>query len=97
MPRVVWSQPARDDLARIDTYLDDLDGAAAVRIVTAIRATAERLRDFPEIGRPLDAPFRVLSVRSTPYLLFYRLYQQRVEVIALRHGSQDWASEFPAP
>ena len=65
MPRLTWSPSARGDLKGIDAFLAERDAAAAVRILRAIRITAERLRDYPQIGRALDEPFRVLMPANT--------------------------------
>jgi addiction module RelE/StbE family toxin len=90
MPRLIWSPSSRCDLASIDAYLTDKNDAAAARILRAIRATATRLLDHPHIGRGVDAPFRALGVRTTPYLLIYRLSDGDVEIIRIRHGRENW-------
>ena len=93
MPRLTWSPSARGDLKGIDAFLAERDAAAAVRILRAIRITAERLRDYPQIGRALDEPFRVLGVRGTPYLIIYRLREGEVEIVRLRHARESWLDD----
>ncbi|MES2057932.1 MAG: type II toxin-antitoxin system RelE/ParE family toxin [Pseudomonadota bacterium] len=94
MPRLIWSPSSLDDLKGIDRYLAPLDGAAAGRILRAIRATAERLRDYPRIGRAIEERFHVLGVRTTPYLLIYRIIDTEIEIVRIRHAREDWLGEI---
>lgn len=94
MQRLIWSPSALDDLTGINLYLAPLDGAAAGRMLRAIRATADRLRDYPRVGRALNERFRILGVRTTPYLLVYRIAGDRVEIIRIRHASEDWLGDI---
>ena len=94
MPRLIWSPPSRRDLIGIDAYLNAHNALAATRILRAIRATALRLPDHPRIGRPLAEPFRLLGVRATPYVLIYRLQEGDIEIVRIRHTSENW---WPGP
>lgn len=93
MPRLIWSPSSLRDLRDLDEFLSPLNGAAASRMLRAIRATANRLVDYPRIGRALDEPFRILGVRTTPYLLIYRLRKDGIEIVRVRHGSENWAPD----
>ncbi len=90
MPRLIWSPSARDDLREIDIFLADRGSAAAGRVLRAIRATATRLLEYPRIGRALETPFRVFGVRGTPYVIVYRLLDDAIEVIRIRHMRENW-------
>jgi plasmid stabilization system protein ParE len=94
MPRLIWSPSSLDDLKTIDLYLKPLDGAAAGRMLRAIRATADRLRDYPRIGRALEQRFRVLGVRTTPYLLIYRIVGGGIEIVRIRHAREGWLTDI---
>ncbi|MGY4398035.1 toxin ParE1/3/4 [Sphingomonas sp. UYAg733] len=94
MPRLIWSPSSLDDLKTIDLYLKPIDGGVAGRTLRAIRATADRLRDYPGIGRALAEPFRVLGVRTTPYLLVYRVAEAGIEIVRIRHAREDWLTEI---
>lgn len=90
MPRLIWSEASLRDISGIDDYLTGQNAAAAARIARAIRATALRLLDYPRIGRAFDESFRVLGVRTTPYLIIYRLRDGDIEIARVRHSSEDW-------
>jgi len=97
MPRLIWSEASLRDIRGIDEFLSEENPTAAVRIAKAIRATSERLGDYPRIGRALDEPFRVLGVRTTPYLIIYRLCDGHIEVVRIRHASENWMAEVEGP
>lgn len=96
MQRLIWSPSSLRDLQAIDAFLGERNDAAAARILRAIRTSADRLRDYPRIGRGLDEPFRALSVRTTPYLLIYRLRGGDVEIVRVRHASENWIHDVEA-
>ncbi|MEG3087673.1 type II toxin-antitoxin system RelE/ParE family toxin [Sphingomonas sp. PB4P5] len=91
MPRLIWSEASQRDIVKIDRFLDEHNPRAAARIARAIRATAIRLVEYPRIGRPFDGQLRILGVRRTPYLVFYRVREEVVEIARIRHFSEDWA------
>jgi toxin ParE1/3/4 len=96
MPRVIWSDRSRSDLAAIGDYIADHDPAAALRTLHAIRAKAVLLAQFPNIGPPLDGERRYLRIPPTPYLIVYRIGPGRVEVLGIRHAREDWWPQDPA-
>jgi plasmid stabilization system protein ParE len=56
-----------------------------------IEAATDRLRLFPQLGRPSKRPrTRELAVPGTPFVLIYRWENDVLEIIALYHGAQDW-------
>ena len=90
MQGLIWSPASRADLHQIDSWLTERNPGAAVQILRAIRASSDRLREYPKIGRALDEPFRVLGVRHTNYLLVYRLVDDAVEIVRVRHAAENW-------
>lgn len=90
MSRLIWSPASRADLHEIDRFLTECNPAAAGRILRAIRASSDRLRDYPKLGRALQEPFRVIGVRTTKYVLVYRLRNDGVEIIRVRHSAENW-------
>lgn len=75
--------------------------AAARRFLDAVRATLERLSERPEIGsarRFID--HRLEGVRLWPvrgfrrHLVFYRLRDERLEVLRVLHGARDVESSL---
>lgn len=90
MQRLIWSESSFRDIDGINDYLFDENPDAAVRIARALRVTTLRLLDYPRVGRALNEEFRVLGVRTTPYLIIYRLRDGQVEIARIRHGREDW-------
>ncbi len=54
MPRVVWSQAALEDVARLHAFLASKSRDAAQRAVKTIRGGVKELGKHPEIGRPVE-------------------------------------------
>ncbi len=53
-------------------------------------ATAERLRDFPAIGRPGRLPgMREFSIVALPYLIVYAVRSDVVTIVAVFHSARD--------
>ncbi|MBA3879870.1 MAG: hypothetical protein C0500_09160 [Sphingobium sp.] len=97
MPRLIWSEASLRDIHDIDEFLMADNPMAAARIAKAIRATVLRLVDYPRIGRALNEKFRVLGVRTTPYLIIYRLRDGALEIARVRHASENWVAEVEGP
>ena len=87
-----WTRLALADLRAIDAWLTS--GASkeqAIVTLGEIRRRADVLRDFPRGGRPmLRHDFRVLRVFATPYLILYRIHDDEIEILRIRHERQDW-------
>jgi len=81
--RLVWSEPALDDLDEIAEYiaLDNLQAAKA--LVRKVFETADRLKRFPESGRrpPELSRSRYREVVSGPCRVFYRVDGSRVLIL----------------
>jgi toxin ParE1/3/4 len=90
MQRLIWSPEARDDLRNIGTWLGERNARVALDTLRAIRASADRLTQYPRIGRAIDEPFRVLGIRSTPYLIVYRITDDGIDVVRVRHRRENW-------
>lgn len=84
MTAIIISRRAREDLKRIWTYIARDDDRAADRLLLALDARIERLRDFPGIGTSRDdirPGARTLVHRS--YLI---LYEHHADAGHLRQG-----------
>jgi toxin ParE1/3/4 len=80
----------------LETILEDLqqkNPSAAERYANAFYDKGRVLAQFPEIGRsrPEIAP----GLRSTlvhPYVIFYRLEEEVVQIVRILHGERDLRS-----
>jgi toxin ParE1/3/4 len=87
----VWSDDADRDIDSIWEYIaaDNID--AADELIETLRKAADRLSDFPMIGRTgSQKGTRELVVSRTAYILIYRLTGKTVEILRALHGAQKW-------
>jgi toxin ParE1/3/4 len=89
---VAWSQFAADDLASLRAYIADDDPAAAQRVVLHIIHSVEALLTRqPRMGRPGRVTgTRELVVPRTPYIVPYRIRNNRLHVLRVYHGARRW-------
>ena len=88
---VQWHRRARQDLRQVRAYIAREDPQAAARVAQRILRSVERLSENPGIGRPgrvLDT--RELVVTGTPYLLPYTVVGEKVIILRVLHGAQQW-------
>ncbi len=65
---------------------------SAENIYRGIVRTAEKLPEFPALGRPGRYPeTRELSVSGLPYLIVYEVSSEAVTILAVFHTSRDLA------
>lgn len=89
--KVLFTEQASEDLWEI---WDFLHGEANVAIADAfldrINGIAKDLSTFPESGKAYDdlGP-DIRGISFKPYTLFYRIRNNRIEVVRVLHGSRD--------
>ncbi len=83
MARLIWAEPALQDLEQIADYIALDDPAAAKRLVRKVFRSAELLQEFPEMcPTPHDLPnskYRHLVIN--PLRIFYRLEDDKVIIV----------------
>jgi len=92
---VRYTARAIEQLAEIFDYIAQDNPRAASAVQARIRASIERLDDFPFAGRITEMPgVRVLTIVRYPYRVFYSAYGTS-EVIILRilHAARDPSSD----
>jgi plasmid stabilization system protein ParE len=86
---VTWGKKAYDDLEDIARYLADLSPRVAEKTVTRIQKAVLTLREFPNMGTKIDETgLHRLVVSDTPYVIFYRVFPDRVNIRGIFHTSQ---------
>lgn len=93
MPRLVWTQAALLDVARLHAFLVPKSPDAARRAVKAIRGGVKALGKHPEIGRPVEdmlPQFRewVVEFGQGAYVALYHFGGEQVVILAVRHGRE---------
>lgn len=88
MARLIWTEPALQDLEEIADYIVLDKPTATARFIRRVLAKVELLRKFPQIGSVpaeiWDLPYRQLIV--VPCRIFYRIEGKRVYIVhVMRH------------
>ena len=88
---IIWSPEATDDIDHLwDYYADVAGNSAADKILREIAKVVATIDDFPFAGRSRDeirAGLRSLS--AGPQIVFYRLRDERPEIVRVLDGRQD--------
>jgi plasmid stabilization system protein ParE len=93
-PRTIeWAESATSALNEILQDISSESLTAATRVLTravdtanSLQTLAERGRVVPEVGDPSLREFFVFK-----YRLLYRVFEERVVVVAFLHGARDFA------
>ena len=87
--RLRWTRRAAADLSRIAARIAADNRLAATEFSLAVRARAERLKQFALLGRPgaLDDTRELIVYRN--YILTYRLREDEVQVLQLWHVARN--------
>jgi len=93
MPRLIWSQSALLDVARLHAFLVPKSRDAAQRAVKAIRLGVKALAKHPESGRPVEelpTEFRewVIEFGHGAYVALYHYDGKQIVMLAVRHGRE---------
>jgi toxin ParE1/3/4 len=93
--RVIWTAQALGELEAIGDYIARDNQRAAVTVVTRILDLVDLLGEQPEIGRPgRIVGTRELVVTNTPFVVPYRVGENRIEVLSVFHGARKWPESF---
>ena len=85
-----WTRQAREDLRAIRAHIARDAPATATAYVRKIRASVERLRQFPFSGEVVPELGRedLREVLQGNYRLIYRVSEMRLDILAVYHGSR---------
>ncbi len=88
---VEWSVPARRDLIAIADYLAADNPEAALAVIDRIDEAVANLADHPRMGRPgRVSGTRELVVPGLPYIVPYRLREDRAQILRVLHAARKW-------
>ncbi|MCU7816006.1 MAG: type II toxin-antitoxin system RelE/ParE family toxin [Candidatus Thiodiazotropha sp. (ex Lucinoma kastoroae)] len=90
MPELEWLKLARADLLAIVDYISDDNPDAAQRVKDDIEAMAEKLPDFPRMGRPGRVEGTRELVAWANYILVYNEDASTVRILRVLHAAQQW-------
>jgi toxin ParE1/3/4 len=87
--RIIWDAKAYDDLDGLIDYIAELSPRAAEKTISQIQKVASLLATFPNLGEKVDeSGLHSLVVSNTPYIIFYRVFPDYVNIRGVFHGSQ---------
>lgn len=90
MKRLVIADPAARDLESILDHIALDSPTAAEAVFRGTVRAAEKLPEFPAMGRPGRHPeTRELSLAGLPYLIVYAVGPDAVTILAVFHTSRD--------
>lgn len=93
---IVWTEQAALQLDQVQEFIALSNSAeVSLNVVFEILASVEQLARFPLLGRAGRIPnTRELVVPNTPFIAAYTLDENRVVILAVYHGSQQWPEAF---
>jgi len=90
-----WAERAVEQLEMLHAYVAEDNARAADALVDRVIETAEKLIQFPLLGRDGRVPgTRELMLPGTPIILAYRAHKNSVQIIAVIHGARRWPDSF---
>jgi toxin ParE1/3/4 len=93
---IEWTEQATRQLDQAHDYValsnsEEVAAGIAMRIVTSV----QRLATFPMSGRSGRVPgTRELVIPSTPFIAVYAIDHDRIVILAVYHGAQQWPEGF---
>ena len=95
--RVEWSNDAADDFDQAIDYIARESPTNADLASSRILAAIDLLAEFPTGRQGRVAGTHEKPVRSTPYIVAYKVTDSVIFVVRIIHGSRDWPEgEWPA-
>jgi toxin ParE1/3/4 len=93
--RLIWLPEAQADIQRLYNFLRERDPRAAERAIRAMQLGAQRLLEFPYLGRRMDEETERREV-SMPfgagaYVLRYRMHDETTVVLRVWHSREERA------
>ncbi len=89
--RIAWTRLAVQDLHHTWKYIAADNPKAADKVVDGIANAVEGLLSYQNLGRPGRVKgTRELVIVGTTYFVPYRIKKDRIEILAVIHGSRRW-------
>ena len=98
MSRPLILRPSADaDIQATHDELELMQSGLGMRFVARVRETLERIEAMPEMYGLVWQDVRATRLRKFRYVLYYIVFGDRIEVLAVIHGSRDastWQSRI---
>ena len=91
MAFIEWTEAAEADAGAILEFIAQDSISAAYDVYEEIREQAKHLMEYPKLGRVGRLKgTRELVINRTSYIVIYRIRGERVELLRVLHGAQQW-------
>lgn len=92
--KVVWTEPAFNQLKSIHQYISQTSVEYADRMVDRITRRSAQIAEHPLSGRvvPEFGNEQVREIIERPYRVIYHILPDQIEVLSVIHGAQDLTS-----
>ena len=93
---IEWTEQAIRHLDQAHDYIAPSNSTeVAARITMHIATSVQRLAAFPVSGRPGRVPgTRELVISNSPFVVAYSIEKERIVILAVYHGAQQWPEAF---
>lgn len=90
MPKIIWTQYAKNDFLELVDYIADKNQNAAESFIDSIEKMNENMSKFPEMGIGIDKPISLRQTLVHPARILYFKKKDIIYIIACVHQSMDW-------
>ncbi len=94
--KLIYSAPSKNDLRKITNWIAEENPARADSFADEIMVSCEQIKAFPEAYVAIGS-FKSEVVRRKPhgnYLIFYQVSAERIEILRIMHGAQNYSDLF---
>jgi plasmid stabilization system protein ParE len=89
MSRPVILRPvAEGDVQETFRYLEEIQVGLGLKFATSLREALQRIESMPEMYGYVWQDVRAVRVRKFRYVIYYVVFDDRMEVLAVLHGSR---------
>jgi addiction module RelE/StbE family toxin len=93
--RLVWTEPAIQDLIVARAFIAQDNPSAADRQIERVVAAVANLIIVPEMGRVGRClGTRELAISRTPYIVAYRVGRETIDILRVMHERRRWPDHF---
>lgn len=86
---IVFRPEAKADVLAAHDWYEQQQSGLRAGYVDALNVLLDRIKTMPRMYAAVLRNARRAKLRTFPYLIYYRVHADRIEVVAVLHGSRD--------